>query len=73
MAVSVLRKSVHLVGLSHILAVSASRLKQAYYEIEFYGAEYYRMLLFVTFIMKRMFLYICVSLLFDSVINFGVT
>jgi hypothetical protein len=64
---------VHLVGLSHILAASVSRLKQAYCEIEFYGAENFRMLLFVTLIMKRMSLCICVSLLFYSVINIGVT
>lgn len=50
-----------------------SRLKQAYFEIKFYGAENYRMLLFVTLITKRMSLCICVSLLFDSVINIGVT
>ena len=63
----------HILGLSHIFAVSLSRLQQAYYEIEFYGAENYRMLLLVTLITKRMFLCICVSLLFDSVTNTGVT
>jgi hypothetical protein len=45
-----LRKGVHLVGLSHILTVSVSRLKQACYKTEFYDAENHRILLFITLI-----------------------
>jgi len=55
------------------MSVSVPRLKQTYNEIEFYGAENYGMFLFVPLITQPIFLCICVSLLFDSGINIGVT
>jgi len=55
------------------MVVIVPHFKQADNEIEFYGAESYRMFLFVPLITQRMYLCICVSLLFYSVINIGVT